>query len=228
MQAVQCSKGHFYDQSLGQCPQCAEEARRNDATAFDMGPGGVDAVPQTAPATAPATAPIGDESFAPFGGFNVGGTAPVTNAGFAPADFAFGGSSGGWQVDDYAPTQPNAVNGVEGFDPIVGWLICVKGPNRGRDYRLHSGANYVGSSSEMDVCIENDRTISRRRAASISYDDVGEVFFIQRGDGRNLIYLNGTAVRSDADLKPYDHILIGSTELVFVPLCCEKFKWQEE
>ena len=133
----------------------------------------------------------------------------------------------GWQVDDYGETQPSGVNGVAGFDPIVGWLVCVKGPNRGRDYRLHSGTNYIGSSKEMDVCIDNDKTISRHRAASISYDERGQVFFIQKGEGRNLIYLNGSAVRSDADLAIYDHILIGSTELVFVPLCCEKFSWQE-
>lgn len=227
MQAIQCSKGHFYDQSLGQCPQCAEEARRNAAAPFGAIGRGVAEIPQTAPAPLSATAPVGGEPFGTFEGFDVGGTAPVDNAGFAPADFAIGGNTGGWQVDDYAPTQPNAVNGVKDFDPIVGWLICVKGPNRGKDYRLHTGTNYVGSSSEMDVCIENDRTISRHRAASVAYDDVGDVFFIQRGEGRNLIYLNGAAVRSDADLKAYDHIVIGSTELVFVPLCCDKFKWQE-
>ena len=79
----------------------------------------------------------------------------------------------------------------------------------------------------MDICIENDNTISRRKAASISYDDLGKVFFIQKGEGRNLIYLNGAAVRSDADLAIYDRIRIGSTELIFVPLCCDKFTWQE-
>ena len=237
MQAVQCSKGHFYDQSLGQCPQCAEEARRGSAGAFDFGMNAPDFIPKTAPAPMGGTVPVTTPGFTPtdftpgrsgneFSGDNVGGTIPVTTPGFTPTDFIPGGN-GGWQVDDYGETQPNGVNGVAGFDPIVGWLVCVKGPNRGRDYRLHSGTNYIGSSKEMDVCIENDATISRRRAASISYDDMGKVFFIQKGEGRNLIYLNGSAVRSDADLAIYDHIVIGSTELVFVPLCCDQFTWQD-
>lgn len=218
MQAIQCSKGHFYDQSLGQCPKCAEEARRR-GSAFNLVPDIESFIPNTAPVE-------------PQGGFDVGGvggTIPVTEPGFTATDFAATTpvNSGGWQVDDYGETQPSGVNGVAGFDPVVGWLVCVQGPNRGRDYRLHSGTNYIGSSKEMDVCIDNDKTISRHRAASISYDDRGKVFFIQRGEGRNLIYLNGAAVRSDADLAIYDHIIIGSTELVFVPLCCDRFTWQE-
>ena len=52
------------------------------------------------------------------------------------------------------------------------------------------------------------------------------MFFVQKGDGRNLIYLNGKAVRNDADLAIYDRLKIGETELIFVPLCCDKFTWQ--
>lgn len=222
MQAIQCSKGHFYDQSLGQCPQCAEEARKNNA-AYDLGK--TDFIPKTAPAVASA----GD--FNSLGGFysdtNVSETVDVTSGGFSKTDFVSQGGGTSWQVDDYGETQISGMNGVSGFDPIVGWLVCVSGPNRGRDYRLHSGTNFIGSSKEMDICIENDNTISRRKAASVSYDDIGKVFFIQKGEGRNLIYLNGAAVRSDADLAIYDRIRIGSTELIFVPLCCDKFTWQE-
>lgn len=63
MQAIQCSKGHFYDQSLGQCPQCAEEARRNAAVPFGTIGRGVAEIPQTAPAPLSATAPVGGEPF---------------------------------------------------------------------------------------------------------------------------------------------------------------------
>ena len=153
---------------------------------------------------------------------------PVTDPGFTPTDFAPSSSNNaGWEIEDYEPTMPDAINDVEGFDPIVGWLICVKGPNRGKDYRLHSGTNFIGRSKEMDVCIENDQTISKRNAASISYDDRTKSFFIEKGEVRNLIYLNGKSVRSDADLTVYDRIEIGSTELVFIPLCGEKFNWQD-
>lgn len=230
MQAVQCSKGHFYDQSLGRCPQCAEEARKFGTDVTEPIYGGVDYIPNTVPS--PSSVPPINNSFSSFGNFNpgnsIGETEPVTNAGFTPTDFAPVFPDNTWVVEDYDKTQANAFNSVAGFDPIVGWLVCVKGPNRGRDYRLHSGTNFIGSSKEMDVCIDNDKTISRTNAASISYDDVGRVFFIQKGDSRNLIYVNGAAVRSDADLSIYDHIIIGSTELIFIPLCCDKFTWQED
>ena len=77
----------------------------------------------------------------------------------------------------------------------------------------------------MDVCIENDQTISKKNAASISYDDRSKTFFIQKGEVRNLLYLNGKPVRSDADIVAYDRLEIGSTELVFLPLCGENFDW---
>src|SRR5690242_13732720 len=32
-------------------------------------------------------------------------------------------------------------------DPVVGWLVCVEGPDRGKDYRLHSEKNFVGRST---------------------------------------------------------------------------------
>ena len=137
------------------------------------------------------------------------------------------GQSTGWVVDDTGPTQLRQINNVMGFDPIVGWLVCVSGPNKGKDYRLHSGKNFIGSSKENDVCIENDKTISHFKAASVSYDALNKVFYIQSGDGRNLTYLNNEPVLSFAKLAIYDCITVGSTDLLFVPLCCDKFTWQE-
>lgn len=260
MQLVQCSKGHFYDSALGQCPQCAEEARNGSSgfTGLDLGADAPTFFPgssagqksDTVGATIPAdnggdigrTEPVNR----PFSSPNPGPTVGVTTPGFTTTDFAGpssgpsydvyqdslrhgtnGSRTGGWVVDEISQTQAVSINGENGFDPIVGWLVCVSGPNRGKDYRLHSGTNFIGSDKKMDVCIENDHTISRRNAASISYDDQEKVFFVQRGDGRNLIYLNGKAVRNDADLVIYDQIKIGETELVFVPLCCDKFTWQD-
>lgn len=222
MEVIKCSRGHYYDSALGRCPVCSAEAGGADnGGSFFSGNNSFDDIPPTAPAS----------SFAGETDFNR--TMPVTNAGFTPTDFAptdfapTSSNNNGWEIDDYEPTRPDTINDLEGFDPIVGWLICTKGPNRGRDYRLHSGTNFIGRSKEMDICIENDQTISKRNAASISYDDRTKAFFIEKGEVRNLIYLNGRSVRSDADIQIYDRIEIGSTELVFVPLCGEKFNWQD-
>ena len=37
-----------------------------------------------------------------------------------------------------------------GFDPVVGWLVCTEGPDRGRDYRLRTAKNFIGRAPEMD------------------------------------------------------------------------------
>ncbi|MEY4718907.1 MAG: hypothetical protein RL563_1525, partial [Pseudomonadota bacterium] len=38
-----------------------------------------------------------------------------------------------------------------GFDPVVGWLVCVQGPERGRDYRIRSERNGIGRGADMAV-----------------------------------------------------------------------------
>jgi len=223
MATIKCSKGHLYDSAQGSCPVCAREG-----SSWNFG---------GAPDDIPATSPAGNWSnFSDVGetmpgeGFgmpNIGETEPVTNPGFTAGDFFSNPSGSTTRLDDFEPTMAEPINGVDGFDPVVGWLICIKGPNRGRDYRLHSGTNFIGRSKEMDVCIEHDQTISKRNAASISYDDRSKTFFIQKGEVRNLLYLNGKPVRSDADIVIYDRIEIGSTELIFVPLCGDNFNWQD-
>ena len=230
MATIKCSKGHLYDSKQGTCPICAQ-----GTVNWSFG----DGVPNTEPGW-------GDSEIDDIGATmpsdefiqkDVGATKGVTDLGFTDGDFNPGSSGGysfdnsraygrGDRVDDFSPTEHNYVNDFYGFDPVVGWLVCIKGPNRGKDYRLHSGTNFIGRSKEMDICIENDQTISKCNAASISYDDRTKTFFIEKGEVRNLLYLNGKPVRSDADIEIYDRIEIGSTELVFVPLCCEKFNWQ--
>lgn len=210
MAMTKCNKGHIYDSAQGRCPICTKET------------GGF--VLDDIPATSPVPEWPGTDA-------EIGATEPVTNPGFTAGDFSARpiGMPNPYAptVDDYDPTEPEPINGVAGFDPVVGWLVCVKGPNRGMSYNLHSGTNFIGRSREMDVCIEHDQAISKRNAASISYDDRSKTFFIQKGEVRNLIYLNGKPIRSDADIVAYDRLEIGSTELVFLPLCGEHFTWQD-
>lgn len=222
MATIKCSKGHLYDSAQGSCPVCAREG-----SSWNFG-----GVPDDIPATSPAGnwggfAEVSETMPGAGFGINIGETEPVTSPGFTAGDFYVKPGGSAPKLDDYEPTGVVPMEGeAYGFDPVVGWLICVKGPNRGRDYRLHSGTNFIGSSKEMDVCIEHDQTISHRNAASISYDDRSKTFYIQKGDVRNLLYLNGRSVRSDADIVIYDRIEIGSTELIFIPLCGDGFSWQ--
>ena len=44
-----------------------------------------------------------------------------------------------------------------GIDPAVGFLICIEGPDRGADYRLVAGRNFIGRLPSMDVAADGRR-----------------------------------------------------------------------
>lgn len=112
-----------------------------------------------------------------------------------------------------------------GVDPVVGWLVCVTGPEQGRDYRLHSERNFIGRAPAMDVAITGDASISRDNHAVISYNPKQHSFRLAPGDSRGLVYLNDEEVITPLALAPYDRIELGETVLLFVPFCGERFVW---
>lgn len=113
-----------------------------------------------------------------------------------------------------------------GIDPVVGWLVCIDGSDRGRDYRIRSEKNGVGRSDTMDICIRGDETISRSDHAFIVHDPKKNIFRIQAGLSRGLIYLNGEEVIASEKLNAYDRIEMGESTFLFVPFCGENFQWE--
>ncbi len=142
---------------------------------------------------------------------------------------------------DYGPTQPSNAwersGGVtepffpgqqQVFLPVVGWLICVEGPERGRDYRIHDGYNSIGRAQNMDICISGDPEISREKHAVVAYDPDEKRFYFAPADGKNLVKLNGKTLMMAGELKAYDTLMIGSSRFKFIPFCGESFSWTEE
>lgn len=115
-----------------------------------------------------------------------------------------------------------------GFDPVVGWLVAVKGPDKGRDFRITSERNFIGRSERMDISIPNDSSISRENHAVVSFNPKNSTFRLFPGDSKGLVYLNDEELISPELLKPYDRIEIGATELMFVPFCGDSFVWEKE
>lgn len=113
-----------------------------------------------------------------------------------------------------------------GIDPVVGWLVCIRGPEKGRDYRVRSERNGIGRGADMAICINGDEAISRENHAYISFNPRKGSFRIAPGDGRGMTYLNGEEVDVPMPLQAYDRIELGQTLLLFVPLCGEKFSWE--
>ncbi len=115
-----------------------------------------------------------------------------------------------------------------GFDPVVGWLACVAGPSRGKSYTVRGGVNSIGRSERMDIVITGDLKISAENHVKISYSDKHNRFNLLPGEGRNIVYLNDEEVFTPMPLKAYDLIDFGETKLLFVPLCGEKFTWEDK
>lgn len=111
-------------------------------------------------------------------------------------------------------------------DPVVGWLVCVKGPDLGRDYRIRAERNRIGRDTRMDICVSGDNRISRDSHALITYDSRHNQFQLSPGQARGLVYLNGRSLDGPSSLEPFDMIELGETGLHFVPLCGEHFKWK--
>lgn len=65
--------------------------------------------------------------------------------------------------------------------PVVGWLVCVKGEEKGKSFNLRNGRNKIGRSELMDVKLLRETTVSRTVQASIIYDSKERVFSIVPG-----------------------------------------------
>jgi hypothetical protein len=110
------------------------------------------------------------------------------------------------------------------IDPVVGWFVCMEGPEKGKDYRIRSENNAIGRDEDMNISIK-DGMISRQRHAYVTFDPQTNRFYLRPGEARGLVHRNGNVVFQAEELQAYDQILLGQTTLVFVPLCGERFKW---
>lgn len=115
-----------------------------------------------------------------------------------------------------------------GIDPVVGWLVATKGPDKGRDFRITAEKNFIGRSEAMDISISGDDSISRESHAVISYNPKNNSFRLYPGESKSLVYLNDEEVITPEQLKAHDLIELGETTLRFIPLCDENFQWNRE
>ncbi len=198
-QMIECDEGHWFDKSQNtMCPFC--DVRNVDPTRkFDAG---------KAAAPAPEAAVTDDE---------------------AAETVMYRGRAAGAETPRASEDVDEATRAVwakdSGFDPVVGWLACIDGMNKGRDYRIRSGYNVIGRDTRSQICIAGDTTISRENHAKLFFDPRNATFHVISGEGRSGIYVNGQVVLQSSVLNAYDVLEVGSTKLVFVPLCGDRFRW---
>lgn len=110
---------------------------------------------------------------------------------------------------------------------VTGWLVCTKGRERGRDYRIYNGNNWIGRGYQMDICIVDDPAISRERHAVLIYDHKSNKFFLSPGSG-TITMINHEMLVKAKELKSRDRITLGESEFTFVPFCTEGETWEKE
>jgi hypothetical protein len=109
-------------------------------------------------------------------------------------------------------------------DPVVGWLVCTEGAEKGRDYRIHAGRNFIGRSYKMDVSIPDDETVTRDNHCSLAFDPLHSAFLLAPGEGTGVL-VNGKLLQEPVEIKNEDAIRIGSSEFVFMAFCGSARKW---
>lgn len=117
--------------------------------------------------------------------------------------------------------------GISKVPPVTGWLVCLTGEEKGKDFRLHTDKNFIGRSAVMDIALIDDKLISRDRHCSLTYDPKGNEFYLSP-EGGNVVYHNGNAVENAVKMRVGDIIKIGETELQFIPYCEEDRRWGKD
>lgn len=193
---IECPNGHYYNGAVH--TSCPECGMSSEGS-----------FPQTTPPNAASSASVGE---------TIGHTMPANNR-----EAVASGSVNPFSV----PTTPGGnLAGESQLEPVVGWLVCIEGPLRGVDFRIHAGYNYIGRE-EGDIHIHGDSQISRQKHAVISFYAKRQTFHVGPADGRNIIELNDEPVFNSVQMKSYDVLTIGSTKLMLVAMCGERFSWSE-
>lgn len=208
MAFTECANGHLYDSDqYASCPYCGRDVKRIEFGTADSGIG--------------KTAPVG-------AGFGVGAMPHE-----AVRNEAIGATVAPQSYLRQKEEEENTGKTVGVFqkkmnlEPVVGWLVCIEGADKGKDFRIWAKNNTVGRSEKMDICIKGDTTISRENHVRLAYDGKHNNFHLIPAENTNNIYLNDEPVYLPTMLKSYDVIELGDSKFVFVPFCNEKFTWQD-
>ena len=104
---------------------------------------------------------------------------------------------------------------------VAGWLVCVKGMWKGRDYRLYKGFNRLGNRQGADIPLPEEL---KETVCALVYDDRSNSFYLVQQSGDS-VYLNGSEVKGSVQLNTGDRIKAGEAEFEFIAFCREGRSW---
>lgn len=206
-----CSAGHVYDaDQFASCPYCNRNTR-----AIQFGAGG---------GYTPTAAPGGYGNTAAPGGYDA--AIPPTGG----RDSTIGETVMPEAIRRRMEQEKDNRTVGEfkrklGYEPVVGWLVCVEGPEVGKDYRLYGRINTIGRAEDNDVVLAQEHTVSQKNHVRLAYDAKHNNYQLIPGDGSNVTYLNDEPLYVPQRLNAYDILEMGETKLMFIPLCNDRFRW---
>lgn len=203
MAIIRCDRGHYYDSAKYEdCPTCRSLDQRTSELMRELHTGFPDS---QSPVNEDVTMPL-----IPRGGETIeigGGRRHV---------------SGGAADEDEVTVALFSKSGGTAF--VTGWIVCVDGPLKGRDYRIHHGMNRIGLSMNSDICLNGASGINMNKHCSVVYDDKSNRFYVVPENG--MIYLKGETVTEPKVLSTGDMIQIGNCSFEFIPFCREGHVWK--
>lgn len=211
MAIIRCARGHYYDTSkYSECPTCRKLETRTSELREKIG----SESPVYSAAGADDT--INDDVTMPM----------IEQDGRTVELGAARRKESGGAADDAGVTVA-LFSEQRGTAFVTGWIVCIRGPLQGRDFRLRHGMNWVGTSFDSDVCLNGADRVEAVRHCMIAYDDHSNHFFIVAGKG-GLTYLNDRVIREPVQLNLGDQLDIGNCSFEFVPFCREGRLWKVE
>lgn len=251
MNLCRCEKGHFYDkEKYATCPHCAGGSAADDTltAAFPNDP--TIGRPQSResiqnPPTEdyepdlPLPLQLADEpTEAVYSTHTDSPTVPldaISKTVSMSGDVDDNDYTIGIYDDFFAPPTPGESAGTyrqsgkpvknKVSTPCVGWLVALGGEHIGTDFRLKAGKNFIGRSSQMDIALTDDKSVSRERHGIVVYEPKAHLYLVQPGESSSLVYRNDEVVLTPVKLEPYDVITVGEVNLLFMPLCGTRFNW---
>lgn len=129
------------------------------------------------------------------------------------------------------PKDPVTIGGLfrpqSGTAYVTGWLVCIKGKMKGRDFRIHHGWNWLGKSMKMDIWFDGCDEIEKEKHCAIVYEDKSNQFFLVQGSG-SVTYVNERLLTKPHTLTSGDMIQIGDSCFEFIPFCKGEKRWELE
>jgi len=120
--------------------------------------------------------------------------------------------------------RPAAAAGDALSSLVVGWLVIIAGPGRGKVLPLGYGVNDLGQGAGARLRLDfGDESIIHENQAAIIYTMRSRRFYLQ--SVATGTWLDGRMIRESVELKGNETLQIGQTRLRFVPLCGSGFDW---